>query len=104
MKKLLLILILSLSCPAFSQQHISANPAKRQELAAVTSEPALSSRQGAIEISCPPDKHTYTFQIYAITGQLIKKIQLSESSATVEVPRGCYIVKCDSWVKKVIVK
>ena len=74
----------------------------RQEVA--ISEPMVTSHRGAIEISCPVNGRSYTFQIYAITGQLLKKVQLTDTTTTIVIPQGCYIVKCESWVKKVIVK
>lgn len=78
-----------------------AADAPRQEVA--LNEPAISGRRGAIDISCPSNGKAYTFQIYSITGQLIKRVQLTDSATSVDVPQGCYIVKCEAWVKKVIV-
>lgn len=45
------------------------------------------------------------FQIYSITGQLVKTIEVGAGgSERVELPRGCYIVKCSLWSKKVMVR
>ena len=46
-----------------------------------------------------------TFQIFSITGQLVKTVSMAgPSKETVELPRGCYIVKCSQWSRKVVVK
>ena len=81
---------------------VTAPDSMRQEL--TISEPMVTSQRGVIQISCPMNGKAYTFQIYAITGQLLKKVQLTDTTTTIAIPQGCYIVKCESWVKKVIVK
>jgi len=47
-----------------------------------------------------------TFSIYSITGQLVRTVRLTaDGHATVDLPKGFYIVKYnDKWSKKVIVK
>lgn len=102
MKKLCVLAILVLSTAVLPGITASAiqSPVRHE---AVSQEPTISSRRGAIEIACPVNGRCYTFQIYAITGQLIKRIQLTDTATTIEIPQGCYIVKCESWVKKVIV-
>lgn len=44
------------------------------------------------------------FEIYSITGQQVKSLEVKEGSATVELPSGCYVVRCQFWSKKVVVK
>lgn len=65
--------------------------------------PELTSGRGSIELKCPDSDTTYTFHIFSITGQLIKSVTLSGGSHILELPQGCYIVKCQQWAKKVIV-
>lgn len=101
MNRFLSILLIAIAAVLPFGETAFAAQAPRQELA--SSEPTLSTRRGAIEISCPADGRTYTFQIYAITGQLLKRVQITDSSMTIELPQGCYIVKCGAWVKKAIV-
>lgn len=43
------------------------------------------------------------FEIYSITGQRVKSVTVDGESVTVELPRGCYIVRTPSWSKKFIV-
>ena len=100
MNRFLSILLIAIAAVLPFGETAFAAQAPRQELA--SSEPTLSTRRGAIEISCPAGR-TYTFQIYAITGQLLKRVQITDSSLTIELPQGCYIVKCGAWVKKAIV-
>lgn len=103
MRKFLALIILVLTFVALPGVTSMATPSTmRQEVA--ISEPIVTSHRGAIEISCPVNGRSYTFQIYAITGQLLKKVQLTDTTTTIAIPQGCYIVKCESWVKKVIVK
>ena len=46
-----------------------------------------------------------TFSIYSITGQVVKSVSVGEgTSTTVNLPKGFYIVKCEYWSRKVIVK
>lgn len=49
------------------------------------------------------DSHT-NFEIYSITGQKVKSVTIESGSTKVELPKGCYIVRCPQWSKKVIVK
>lgn len=46
------------------------------------------------------------FNVYSITGQLIKVVRVSaEQRASVDVPKGFYIVKCSNqWSRKVVVR
>lgn len=47
-----------------------------------------------------------TFNIFSITGQLIKSVRVNAGTkVTIEVPKGFYIVKCSGkWSRKVVVK
>lgn len=44
------------------------------------------------------------FQIFSITGQVIKSTTVTQGSVSIDLPRGYYIVKCEHWSKTVIVK
>ena len=45
------------------------------------------------------------FHIFSITGQLVKAVDVEPGiTLNVELPRGCYIIKCSYWSKKVLVK
>jgi len=47
-----------------------------------------------------------TFNVYSITGQLIKVVRVSaDQKASVDFPKGFYIVKCgNQWSRKVVVR
>jgi hypothetical protein len=47
-----------------------------------------------------------TFNIFSITGQLIKSVRVNAGTkVTIDVPKGFYIVKCvGKWSRKVVVK
>lgn len=100
-RKILIALTLLMSIGVASSDLVYGAPVVRQEVA--VSEPALAARRGVIEIACPSDGKTYTFQIYSITGQLIKRVQLCDSKASIDVAKGCYVVRCEAWVKKIVV-
>lgn len=44
------------------------------------------------------------FDIYTITGQCVKSVTVEDGSVKAELPKGCYIVRCPKWSKKVVVK
>lgn len=44
------------------------------------------------------------FEIYSITGQRVKSVSVDSGTVKVELPKGCYIVRCPQWSKKVVVK
>ena len=46
------------------------------------------------------------FNVYSITGQLVKVVKVgAEQRTTVELPKGFYIVKCgNQWSRKVVVR
>lgn len=47
-----------------------------------------------------------TFNVYSITGQLVKVVRVSaEQRTSVDFPKGFYIVKCSNqWSRKVVVR
>jgi len=47
-----------------------------------------------------------TFSVYSITGQLVKVVRVgAEQRASIEFPKGFYIVKCgNQWSRKVVVR
>lgn len=70
--------------------------------AAAEASPAAKAVNGGIALSAPADT-TCRFTIYSITGQIIKSVDVT-GTTVVEIQRGCYIIKCSSWLKKVIVR
>lgn len=97
---ILMVIIAALVAP-LSQSAWCASVARPEAI--TLTEPSINTRKGALEIICPADGKQRTFHIYSITGQLIKKIQNADQSFVIELPQGCYIIKCEAWVKKAIV-
>ena len=59
--------------------------------------------EGGLEINVPEDQK-FTFLIFSITGQMIKKADVVGSGNRIELQKGCYIVKCGKWSKKLVVR
>ena len=76
-----------------------------QESLAVASEATVDVQKGAVLIS-NNSAGDNTFTIYCVTGQQVKVVELSgDAKATVELPKGFYVVKCsDSWSRKIVVR
>lgn len=92
-----ILLLLSLG---ISNVESTATAAVATEVVAM---PTVAGGQGFIKVHCPADGVVYHFQIYSITGRLEKSFSLRDGSQTVDLPQGCYIVRCEKWSKKVIV-
>mgnify|MGYP000766218506 FL=1 len=100
MKKLILILLLTLIWPAVPQvQQMIAAPIS--EVAA--SEVELRATHGGIEITNRTG-HTIHIQIYSITGQTVKNFDMADGHLLVELPQGCYIVRHSQGTHKLIVR
>lgn len=67
----------------------------------VAEESRAVSADGGIQLSAT---ERTGFEIYSITGQRVKSVTVENTTVKVELPKGCYIVRCASWSKKVIVK
>lgn len=92
---------------AFSADVEQDNKADMQQLqsAVVDNKASIESKNSAI-IVANNDTGNNTYNVYSITGQLIKSFHLNgDSVATVEIPKGFYVVKCNNeWSRKVIVR
>lgn len=61
------------------------------------------SGEGAITIFNTDEANNY--YVYSITGQLIKTVRIApDSNLTIELPQGYYIIRCQQWVRKILVK
>lgn len=63
--------------------------------------PAVAATDGGIVLSAP---EATLFEVYSITGQLVRQVTVEGAQHKVELPNGCYIVRCALWSKKVVVK
>lgn len=57
--------------------------------------------RGGIDLSA---SERTSFEIYSITGQKVKSEVVEDGTVKAELPKGCYIVRCSKWSKKVVVK
>ncbi len=64
--------------------------------------PTVTCGVGSITIYNPLDETVFT--IYSIIGQPIKSFTMPMGTATVELPKGFYIIKCNLWSRKIVVK
>jgi len=75
-----------------------------QRIETATSGPTAQGAEGHIVFMA--GSSDATFNVYSITGQLIKVVRVSaDQRATVDLPKGFYIVKCgNQWSRKVVVR
>ncbi len=105
MKKILLILTMTLGLTAASVCAV-AMPAVQSDVASslTVAQPTVRALHGGIELGNPLES-SVTFAVYSITGQLVKQVDVAAGSQlSVDLPTGCYIVKCSKWSKKIVVK
>lgn len=64
--------------------------------------PRAVIRGSVIELSSDT---TTKFEIFSITGQLIRSVNVQPATTVkVELTKGFYILKCDSWTRRVMIK
>lgn len=102
MKKILAILLIMVACGAAGTWAAPEPvPAVAESVANVA-----SVKGGVGVIYFAAGCNDATFNIYAITGQLIKSVKVNaDSHVTIEMPKGFYIVRHNNqWSRKVVVK
>ena len=93
MRKFISIVILLFAAVAFNGQ-LLATARQAVENRIPERGPSVSVDKGYIELSAP-EAETVKFEIFSITGQLIKAVTVKSSTVKVELPKGFYIIKCD---------
>lgn len=75
-----------------------------QRVETAQSGPAAQGAEGRIVFTA--GSSDATFNVYSITGQLVKVVRVSaDQRVTVDFPKGFYIVKCSNqWSRKVVVR
>lgn len=98
-------IILTLSLAAMSAGAPDTDRAGAEERIEAVSrtEPSVVPTQGALLLTSR-ENETQVFQIYSITGQLVRNVKVSGSTERVELRNGCYVVRVGRWSKKVIIK
>lgn len=69
----------------------------------VRTEPKIVTGSQCIEIVIS-DEGSHEAAIYALTGQLVKHLSISEGTTHIELKPGYYIVRIDGQSKRVVVK
>lgn len=67
-------------------------------------QPQVKVTDGALELTAPDPDATIRFEIYSITGQLVKAVELRAGTERLELPQGCYIVRTPGRSQKIVVK
>ena len=75
-----------------------------QRVETVATGPTAQGAEGRIVFTA--GNSDATFNVYSITGQLVKVVRVSaEQRTSVDFPKGFYIVKCSNqWSRKVVVR
>lgn len=105
MKRLFIILVCALGVVIASPQSSASqrdNNSKTISSETITS-PTMKPVSAGVDLSCF-DGQTHRFYIYSITGQMIKSIEVTDGHVYIELPKGFYIVKCDSWSKQLVIR
>lgn len=64
--------------------------------------PSVYEGVGSVSIVNPGNEITFT--IYSITGQVVKSFVMPTGNASIELPKGFYIIKCNLWSRKIVIK
>jgi hypothetical protein len=104
MKKFLLIVLI---CSAFGVCDMWATPdgdVSQRYSENVIVAPTVQGGVGHVYFTAGSSEAI--FNIYSITGQLIKVVKIAEDGhATIDLPKGFYVVRCNGWwSRKVVVK
>lgn len=102
MKRMLHISLLCMALAMAGGHTIGAHADQRIEVAQATA--TATGEQGRINFTAGTTDAV--FQVYSITGQLMRTIRVpAGAQASLELPRGFYIVKCSNqWSRKVVVR
>ena len=103
MRRLLYILTILLTVGAVQAIPVSDNFLPQRVETAQTG-PTAQGAEGCIVFTA--GSSDATFNVYSITGQLVKVVRVSaDQRTTVDFPKGFYIVKCSNqWSRKVVVR
>jgi hypothetical protein len=101
MKRKIRILALALVGVIASTAASWAVAAERIEQAPTAPAVRIAANSNGVQLTA----HEATrFDIYSITGQLIRSVEVKSETLTVELPTGCYIVRCPQGSQKVVVR
>lgn len=64
----------------------------------------IRTSESGLEISVASSDKALKIEIYSITGQLVKSLDIENGTERISLPKGCYIVRTHNGSKKVVVK
>lgn len=102
MKKIITAVILFVAAMAPAGQWC-AGARTVAEGKAIENVPVVSVEKGFVELTAP-EGDVVKFEIFSITGQLVKSVTVKSSTVKVDLPKGFYIIKCENWTKRVMLK
>ncbi len=104
MKRIAYILVVCLLAVGASQAAPVPDNFLPQRVETVTTGPTAQGAEGRIIFTA--GNADATFNVYSITGQLVKVVRVSaDQRVSVDLPKGFYIVKCSNqWSRKVVVR
>lgn len=104
MRKYSIAILLSFVASVFQAEAAIATDSKRPDVDVENAtQPGAKSTGSTIELNCG-ERTNVKFEIYSITGQLIKTITVAQGSVKIELPKGFYIVKCENWTRRMMLK
>lgn len=104
MKKLLQIIALVIAT-VIATPAISADNDSGIETPACLETASLNVVSGGVELTASTDRPSTYFTIYSITGQKVKSVNVSQgTSVHIDLPDGYYIVKCNDWSRRILIK
>lgn len=103
MKRVLYIVICLMAIGSLQAIPVSDNFLPQRVETAVTG-PVAQGAEGRIVFTA--GSSDAVFNVYSITGQLVKVVKVSaEQRTSVDFPKGFYIVRCgNQWSRKVVVR
>lgn len=103
MKKIYSIIIATILASVSSAFMAYAYSPEMEAVAPADNIPTMKVTAMGIEL-CAPGDTPALFHIYSITGQMIKTVTVDSTPMTIELYKGCYIVKCAQWAKQIVVR
>lgn len=104
MNRILRIVMIATAMLAVSATSF-AEPAESNESVAnvAVSTPVIRVVGGHVEITLPGNE-SRTVVFYSLTGQIVKTLTMNPGTTQIELPTGYYIIRCERYSQRVIVR
>ncbi len=104
MKQYIRILIVAIALMSGYCGHISYASEPKGVEQIENRQSQIKVTDGGLELTALDGDRTVRFEIYTITGRLVKSLDLRHATENVDLPSGCYIVRTPGRSQKVDVK